>query len=270
MVKTIALVSGKGGVGKTCLAFNLGASLVMLGRRVLVIDADLAMPNLGLYAGLGEKFPTLYDVLKKDKGRDITSAIQRVYVHGRALDIIPCSFSLRDFLNADLNVLSKVVTELSPSYDYILLDTASGLNKHSLVPPRLADQVIFVITPEPASSSDSSRLKLALQVLEPKLKMSAVLNKFKKGRITAADVQSKLGIETPVEIPDDDEMDESIRKRVPLILYKPKSKAARAIMRLANLVVMREEVPVAGVGLGKEEKKSLLIKKIFKEGNTWG
>ncbi|HID60324.1 MAG TPA: hypothetical protein EYP46_00510, partial [Hadesarchaea archaeon] len=195
------------------------------------------------------------NVLKKDRRKDVGGAIQRVPVDEKALDILPCGFSLRDFLNADLSVLSGIITELSPNYDYVLLDTASSLSKHSLVPPRFAEEALFVVSPEPASGPDSSRLKLALQVLHPKLAMSAVLNKFKKGkgRPTAADVQSRLGIETPLEIPEDDKMDESIRRRVPLVVYKPKSKAAKAIMELARLIVTKRALSLKEAEERKEK-----------------
>lgn len=268
MAKIIALVSGKGGVGRTCMTLNLGVSLALLEKKVLLVDADLGMPDLGLYAGVKDRPPTFYDVLTKDKRRDIAGAIQKISVDDKSFDILPCSFSLREFLDADLNILPEIINELSPNYDYILLDTASGLSKHSLVPPRFSDQVLFIVSPEPASGSDSSRLKLALQTLAPKLDMIAALNKFKKGkgRVSATDVQSRLGIETLVEIPEDDEMDESIRKRVPLVVHRPKSKAAKAIIELARMIDTWGKAHPEKVEREKEGRKGFRVKKVFRGG----
>ena len=166
---------------------------------------------------------------------------------------------------AGLNVLPEIVRDLSINYDYILMDTAPGLSKYSLIPPRISDHALFVVSPEPASGSDSSRLKQAIQLLAPKLMMSAVLNKFKKGKgkTTAADVQSRLGIETLVEIPEDDKVEESIKKRVPLVMYKPKSKASKAILELAGRLIMGGKVLLEEAE-GKKEK-GFQIKKVLKE-----
>lgn len=129
MTKIIAVVSQKGGVGKTSLAQNLGAELALLGRRVLLVDFD---PQSNLTTGWGidpgEERPTSYTVMLEPA--QAKSAIVNVRPN---LDLIPANLDLSgaelQFINAiDRNYkLRKSLTPLASSYDYVLIDSPPSL-----------------------------------------------------------------------------------------------------------------------------------------------
>ena len=88
MGKALAIASGKGGVGKTTVAVNLGIELAKYGKKVLLLDADLPMPNLAILLGVKETPTTLNDLLAGEK--DIRKAIYRAY----NLTLLPSDVSL--------------------------------------------------------------------------------------------------------------------------------------------------------------------------------
>ena len=91
MVKVYAIASGKGGVGKTAVAANLGVSLGRLRKRTLVIDADLAMGGIAGFLGIGETTVALHDLLA---GRgNIEGAVQSVY----GIKVIPSGETLSGY-----------------------------------------------------------------------------------------------------------------------------------------------------------------------------
>lgn len=129
MTKIVAVVSQKGGVGKTSLTQNLGAELALLGRRVLLVDFD-PQSNLTIGWGLepGEERPTIYTAMMHPK--EAHKAVVNVRPN---LDIIPANLDLSgaelQFISAiDRNYkLRKALAPLAGSYDYILIDSPPSL-----------------------------------------------------------------------------------------------------------------------------------------------
>ena len=92
MTRFIALISGKGGVGKTTTTLNLGHALSQLGKRVILLDANFATPNLAAHLGITSVKANLNDFLKKKKQlREI------IHLHHSGLNFIPSSVSYQDF-----------------------------------------------------------------------------------------------------------------------------------------------------------------------------
>lgn len=129
MTKIIAIVSQKGGVGKTSLVQNLGAELARAGQRILQVDFD-PQSNLTIGWGLdpGQDRPTIYDALSRpDKAADSIINLRQ------NLDLIPANLDLSgaelefasDYINRN-NRLKKVLTELY-GYDMILIDGPPSL-----------------------------------------------------------------------------------------------------------------------------------------------
>src|SRR3989339_136057 len=107
MAKIYAIASGKGGVGKTTSAINLGAALNKFKEDVIVVDANLTTPNIGLYLGAPIVPINLNHVLQGKA--DIEEAI---YEHESGTKIIPSSLSLRDLKKIDTDFLKEAVKKL--------------------------------------------------------------------------------------------------------------------------------------------------------------
>ena len=147
-----AVISGKGGVGKTVITANLAAAFARSGQRTLVLDADLGLANLDVILGVNPS-GTIHDVMAGTLSED------DVLVHTRAgFDLLPAgSASLEaTLLTPDLATrLEAMLERLEPRYDAILFDAGAGIGEVVLFFARIADEIVLVVTPEPTSLMDA-------------------------------------------------------------------------------------------------------------------
>ncbi|MFO8153481.1 P-loop NTPase [Thioalkalivibrio sp.] len=237
--RIIAITSGKGGVGKSSIAVNLGLTLARYGRRVCILDADTGLANVNILLGL-RPGRSLEHVLA---GECPIEDILLEAAHG--LKVIPGANGISECVNLDPERQQRLVTELSRiegDFDYLLLDTAAGISETTLDFVSAAHQVLLVITPEPTALTDAfSLLKLALRRhpvdCEVVVNMAASFNEahsvFQRfhgavGKYLEADV-SFLGFV---------QRDESLRTAVslqhPVALFPETDPSARPFQRLAE------------------------------------
>ncbi|MDY6958978.1 MAG: cell division ATPase MinD [Halobacteriota archaeon] len=221
MTKIFGITSGKGGVGKSTVVASLGVLLSRMGKRTLIIDADIAMGSLQLILGLQNTPITLHEVLTGEA--DVEEAIYNSY---DGLHVMPCSSSLHSFLRSDLNVFEDVVSKLN-AYDFILVDDSAGLTKYSLAPLKVVEETLLVVTPDLPSISAALRMKIAAGMSGSKV-TSAIINKQRRTGIKGDEIRSTLGIEILGEIPQDNNVLKSLDAKMPIVEYKPKSPASKA------------------------------------------
>ena len=227
--RIIAIASGKGGVGKTTIALNLGFAMASLKKNVLVIDTDVSLPNLDLYTGLEKPLITLLDVL--NGSANIQSAIYSIQM---GLNIMPCGSSLEALRSVDIDKLGDIISELKNSeYDFVILDVAAGLSRFSLLPMTFSDEVILVVNPDPASISDAQKVRTVSGLTDMKI-TGIIVNKYKKNAYD--DIGIKLGLPVLGVVPEDDAVIRSRDSRKPIILLKPRSSTSKAIMQIARKV----------------------------------
>lgn len=147
----ITVTSGKGGVGKTNLAVNLGITLTQRRQRVLIMDADLHLGKLDVVIGATPRY-TLAELVEG------TQSLEEIIMHHPSgIDILPATSGDLDLLDADarmLKVLAESFSSIQARYDYLIVDTGAGVSRTVLTMVLGADKVILVVTPEPASISD--------------------------------------------------------------------------------------------------------------------
>lgn len=148
--KVIAVTSGKGGVGKSQVAVNLAVALAQKNKKVLLLDADLAMPNLDMMLGLSSHF-NLYHVLQG------SCRLQDILLPGPAgVFIIPGAFGNEEMSHLSPAQYAGIIdsfNELAGDWDYLIVDTAAGLSEQVLSFSRSAQDIILVVCDEPASIS---------------------------------------------------------------------------------------------------------------------
>lgn len=145
----LTVAGGKGGVGKTTTAINIGAALEDRGYDAVVVDADLGMANLGEMLGSGSE-ETIHDVLAG------TASVSEALADAPGgLTIVPGEQSLEAFAEADPAKLRMAIRTLKSSFDVVLVDTGAGLSHETTVPLGLADGVLLVTTPDDVAVNDT-------------------------------------------------------------------------------------------------------------------
>jgi len=235
MSRLILITSAKGGVGKTTLSSNLAAALAEQGEDVIVIDANLTTPNLGLHLGMHLTQKTLHHVLSgKSRLKDA------IYPHPQGFKVIPASLALSDLSGIDAGRLPEVTFSLLGKADYIIMDCAAGLGREAISALAASNEIIVVTNPNLPAVTDA--LKVTKLAQESNIKViGAVINrvKGKKHELTSEQVEDLLSVPILGEIPEDSKVDESIAEKKTLIEYSPESPAAVEITKLAHVLTGR-------------------------------
>lgn len=228
-VRVYAIASGKGGTGKTTTTVNLGTSLAMLGKKTIIVDADIGMANIGLLLGLEKSKVTLHEVLGGEA--EIKDAI---YEGPSGLKVVPSGLSLKGFQKSNPDKLKQVIASLADGMDYILIDAPAGLSRDSIIPLAAADKVILVVNPDLSSLTDALKTKTLAELLGRSVE-GVVLNRvgFEKTEINSNKVKEHLGAEVLETVPEDADVRRSAAFKVPVVIKAPSSPASIAFKRLA-------------------------------------
>jgi len=171
--RILAVASGKGGVGKTNVVANLAAGLTDLGKRVIVLDADLGLANIDVLLGITPKYH-LGHVLYGDK------KLTDIMVAGPGgFRIIPASSGLQRLAELTLeqrDYLVKSFADLDGDADYLLIDTAAGISTNVLHFLRAAPEVVVVSSPEPTAIVDAYAVIKIVLAEEPAKTIRVLIN----------------------------------------------------------------------------------------------
>ena len=163
MAKIIVITSGKGGVGKTTTAINLAAAMNYFGQDVLVIDANLSTPNVGINLNSPEVPINLNHILN---GK--AEVFEAVYEHDSGIKILPSSLSIKELKNLKPEKIKDFKKDFKKISDYVIVDSAAGLGIEASSAIELADELIIVTNPEmPALTDALKTVKFAEQMKKP-------------------------------------------------------------------------------------------------------
>lgn len=236
--RTVAITGGKGGVGKTSLAVNLGLALAASGRKTLLVDVDLGLASADLLLGLAPE-RSLAEVVLDDL--PVRQALVRLPA---GLDFLPGVAGVAQM--ADLAPVARqkllaALAGLEDDYDFILLDTAAGAGESVRAFLRGADGVLAVATPEPAAITDAYAL-VKLLAAEGQSGVGLAVNMARSereaqrvGERFAAVARQYLGAEIELlgSVPFDWQMAAAARQRRALLVAAPFAPASIAIRKLA-------------------------------------
>ena len=168
--RVIAVTSGKGGVGKTNIVANLGYAFCRLGKKVLILDADLGLGNLDVLLGIAPKY-NLSHVLMGQK------TINDIIVEGPGnLLILPAASGIQELTQLSRQQKVQILSELDlviDSVDLLLIDTGAGISSNVLDFNVIAQEIVVVVSPEPTAITDAYALMkvLALKYAEKSCKI---------------------------------------------------------------------------------------------------
>lgn len=253
----ITIASGKGGVGKTTTSASLAVALAKLGKKVLAVDGDISMANLGILFNMEKKKPSLHEVLSGEA--DIKEAI---YKHRTGVYVLPTSLSLEGYKKSDIDLLPEVINDIEDEFEYIIIDAPAGLNREMATHLAVADKLLLVVTPEMFSIIDAVRLKESAEMAGTPL-MGIVLNRVGRdfGEIRKNEIEMLIKGKVLVEVPEDENVRAGTLKNMSVIEYRPNSPASLAYMKLASILA---GVPIDfDIKIKKKESFIDKIKKLF-------
>ena len=237
--QTISVTSGKGGVGKSVVAANLAISLARHGASVCLLDANLGLGSLDLLCGVHGYWNLSHVVTGARRLDD-------VILEGPAgISVIPGASGLTELADCLSSVQENILNQmerLENSYDYLIVDTATGIHRSVRQFVTAADVVLLLTTPEPTAIADAYATIKALSLSEvPEINL--LVNRYETQQqaqqiIARLQQTSRMFLHTPIEslggIPHDSRVTESVNQRTPLAVHAPQSDAAVAIDQLAR------------------------------------
>jgi len=159
--RVIAITSGKGGVGKTSIVGNLGYAFTKLGKKVLILDADLGLGNLDVLLGLAPKYNLSHVILRE-------KTIDEILVEGPGkMKILPASSGIQELTHLNKDQKIQILTQLDlliDSVDILFIDTAAGISSNVMDFNATAQEVVVVVSPEPTSITDAYALMKVLSL----------------------------------------------------------------------------------------------------------
>ena len=231
MVRIIDVCSGKGGVGKTTVAANLGVALQRFNKKVVVIDCNLTTSHLGLLFGEYSYPVTLNNFLRNESRIE-----DATYTHSSGLRIVPASLDIKDIVNIDTNDFKQKLKTAFEGYDIVLLDSAPSLGKESLLALQSSDEVLFVANPYIPSLVDIAKCYQVINTLENKpIPIGIILNRVRKKPYELKSDEIKQFTQLPIigVVPEDENVLESTNKKTLVTVSKKNSSSSKAFFEIA-------------------------------------
>jgi septum site-determining protein MinD len=231
--KIILITSGKGGVGKTTTAINLGAAINHFGKDVVVIDGNLSTPNVGIHLNSPEVPINLNHVLLNK-----AEPYEAVYEHESGVKIIPSSLSVKELKKLRPERLKDFSKQLKDLGEYIIMDGAAGLGNEATSAIQAADELILVTNPEmPAITDALKTIKVAEEHNTPIKGIIITRVRKNKSEMQPETVKEMLETEILGMIPEDISIQESLNIKDAVVHTHPSSPAARAYKEIAAQLV---------------------------------
>ncbi len=241
----ISVVSGKGGVGKSNIALNLGIALAREGARVLLIDGNVNLSNLDILSGVSPAH-RLFDVI--DGTVQLKEAVAEISPNVFLL-AGSSDGRLKKVSSNDTAVLLREVSIMEPAFQYAVIDTAGGIVQESISLALLSDEVLVVSTPEPTAVMDAYVLVKAMKRINSNANLRLLINNAKNAD-EAEDVKTKfdlvseqflnLKIEYVGFIPFDASVEKAVSVQSPLMQEYPDSPSSQAIKTIADKILKKK------------------------------
>lgn len=251
--RAIAVAGGKGGVGKSTVAVNLGMSLSMAGREVMLLDADMGLANVDVMLGLTPSRHIGHLL-------DGECTLEELLLPApRGLQVVPAGSGTRRLAqlnNGEHAAIIRAFDELARPPEFLLVDTAAGLSDNVTMFAAAASEVIVVVCDEPASLTDAYGLTKVLSRDFGVRRIRMVANMVRNEGDARA-LHQKLArvsdrfldvvIDFAGWVPHDERLRQAIRRQCAVVDLWPSSQSALAFKKIAGAADKWAEPDRAGL-----------------------
>lgn len=238
--RAIAVMSGKGGVGKSNFSLNFSLSLQKRGYKVLLFDMDIGMANIDILLGVTQRYSILHLF---EQNLSLEEIIQQ---GPQGLSYIAGGSGLRDVFQFDeqkrIHFLDQL-QQLSIRYDYIIFDMGAGISSESLQLILSCNEIILISTCEPTAMTDAYSALKFIHNHDQEIPFQLVVNRAispKHAVNTARRLQSVTqrfltrNLSHLGSLPDDKHVTLAVMEQTPFILRFPNSQASRAVQEISS------------------------------------
>ncbi len=242
-VKTLAVASGKGGVGKTNVVVNMAVAASKMGKKVIILDADLGLSNVDVLMQLSPRY-NIQHVLSGEKS---LADIMADGPHG--IKILPASSGVQELTSLDEFQRLKIMEEFDAytgNFDLLIIDTAAGISENVAFFCVAAQETVIVTSPEPTAMTDAYALIKVLFTRYQEREFSIVVNSVKSPE-EAFEVFKRLVMVTGKflnvslnylgYIPFDGSIRKAVRAQRPFVDMFPSSDAALQVCGMAEKIM---------------------------------
>jgi len=239
--RIITITSGKGGVGKTNVSVNLALAYARLGKKVVVMDADLGLANVNIMLNVVPKF-NLYDMIRKGK------SMKEIMVEtDYGISIVAGALGISQIANLSDTERQKFIEELGTlSFaDIIIIDTSAGVSSNVLDFIAAADDAIIITTPEPTAITDAygiikiiateyDNLDMELKLVVNRVKAATDAKKVADRMINIASQFLNLKVDYLGFIYDDPVVSQAVLRQKPFMVIDPRCKASICVQHIVG------------------------------------
>ena len=267
MGKTIAIANQKGGVGKTTTAINLAASLAVLEKKVLVIDAD---PQANTTSGLNfspdsDEKRTIYEVMIGKIGVEdalIQTEIANLHMIPSHINLVGAEIEMLDVPERE-SVLARALAPIKGAYDYIIIDCSPSLGLITVNCLTAADSVIIPVQPEFFALEGLGKLLQTIRLVQGGVNPNLTIEGF---LVTMFDGRTKVHTQVVNELREhfkDMVFNTIIQRNIrlseapshgkPIVLYDVMSNGSVNYLNLAKEVLQRDSEETEKEGENNEQ-----------------
>jgi flagellar biosynthesis protein FlhG len=239
--RIITITSGKGGVGKTNVSVNMALAYARLGKRVVVMDADLGLANVNIMLNMVPRF-NLYDMIRKGK------TMKEIMVEtDYGISIVAGALGISQIANLTDGERQNFIEELNTlSFaDIIIIDTSAGVSSNVLDFIAAADDAVIITTPEPTAITDASgiikiiateydNLDMELKLVVNRVKSAAEAKKVADRMTNIAGQFLNLKVDYLGFIYDDPIVSQAVLRQRPFMVLDPKCKASICVQHIVG------------------------------------
>jgi pilus assembly protein CpaE len=234
----ITVFGAKGGIGKTTISTNLATAIVQkTNQSAVLVDLDTRFGDVGILMDIPVE-RSIADLAIREE--DITKELVQecLYQHNSGVYILPAPIRPTDWRNVHAGHIERIVSVLTQTYDYVVLDTPGTFNDIVARALEMASMVVLVATVDMASLKDTL---LAIDMLRswnfPQEKIKLVINATNEAsNVQPQEVKRMLGRDVFWSIPYDRNISTATQLGMPVVVAKPASKASESIVEMAYAV----------------------------------
>lgn len=236
--KVIAVVSGKGGVGKSNFSLNFALGLSQAGKKVLLFDMDIGMGNIDILMGSSARY-NIIDMFEE------SLSIDDIIEEGpNNLSYISGGTGLSKMFRLDSSKLEyflNTTKKLMDEYHYIIFDMSAGVSEDTLQFALAAHELFVITTPEPTSITDAYAMMKYFSLKEKETPILLVVNRThseKQATQTHLRLSNvvkqflKKDVQFLGDLPDDKSVTKAVTRQIPFMLYDPNSGVSKAMMNI--------------------------------------